>query len=192
MSSSTPSKRRRGPLKLLGSALLWLGLLAAVAIVASSVLGLQRYVITGQSMTGTIDRGSIVWDKVVPSASLQVGDIITYDPSDPRAPEGNITHRIVWKGRDAKGRIGYQTKGDFNPQRDPWRFTLGPKIPKVVFHVPYAGYALAYLSEPRYRFMVIGIPAILVALAVLAGLWKDAGEEAARDKLERQQRTETA
>jgi signal peptidase len=130
-------------------------------------------------MTGTIDKGSIVWDQVVPTSSLRVGDIITYDPSNPGAPPGNITHRIVWVGRDAKGRIGFQTKGDHNPHRDPWRFRLGPKAAREAFHVPYAGYVLAFLSEPGHRFIVIGIPALLIALSVLTGLWKEAGEEAA-------------
>jgi signal peptidase len=31
-------------------------------------------------MTGTIDRGSLIFDKVVPAESLKVGDIITYTP----------------------------------------------------------------------------------------------------------------
>ena len=44
------------------------------------LLGYQRYVITSGSMTGTYDRGSVVFDKVVPVADLQVGDAITYTP----------------------------------------------------------------------------------------------------------------
>jgi signal peptidase len=171
---------------------MWLGLAAAVAMVASSLLGLQRYVITGRSMTGTIDRGSIVWDKVVPTSQLKVGDIITYDPASPKAPEGNITHRIVWTGKDAKGKPGFQTKGDFNDYVDPWRFGLGPKAAKEVFHVPYLGYVLAYASEPRFRMLIIGVPALLVALAVLVGLWKDAGDEAAQEKERQQQQAGTA
>jgi signal peptidase len=186
-SATTPrAKTHRSPtrtlVKLCGSLLLWLGMAAAVLMVGSSLLGYQRYIITGQSMTGTIDRGSIVWDRVVPTSSLKVGDIITYDPASPMAPAGDITHRIVWKGRDAEGRLGFRTKGDYNGYEDPWRFTLGPRQAKEVFHLPYAGYALAYLSEPRFRMIVIGVPALLVALAVLAGLWKEAGEEAAREK----------
>jgi signal peptidase I len=185
--ATTPSVHaRRGPASILvkwgGTLLLSLGMAAAVLMVGSSLLGYQRYVITGQSMTGTIDRGSIVWDRVVPTSSLKVGDIITYDPASPMAPAGNITHRIIWEGRDAKGRLGFRTKGDYNGYEDPWRFTLGPRQAKEVFHIPYAGYVLAYLSEPRFRMIIIGVPALLVAFAVLAGLWKEAGEEAAREK----------
>jgi signal peptidase len=169
---------------------LWLGLAAAVAMVAASLLGLQRYVITGQSMTGSIDRGSLVWDRVVPTTSLKVGDVITYDPSSPLAPEGNVTHRIVWTGPDATGQLGFRTKGDFNDHVDPWRFTLGPTSAKTVFHVPYAGYVLAYASQPRFRMLVIGLPALLVALAVLAGLWKEAGAEV--EAIARQNRAQAA
>jgi signal peptidase I len=193
--TSAPRSRRRPARTLLrfaGSALMWLGLAAAVAMVASSLLGLQRYVITGQSMTGTIDKGSIVWDKVVPTTSLRVGDIITYDPASPKAPEGNITHRIIWTGTDAKGKPGFQTKGDYNDYKDPWRFGLGDKAAKEVFHVPYLGYVLAYASQPKFRMIIIGVPALLVALAVLVGLWKDAGDELAAEKERQQQETSAA
>ena len=165
--------------RLVVNGLLLVAGVVAVLVAAAPLLGLQRYVITGQSMTGTIDKGSIVWDKVVPTSSLKVGDVITYDPASPLAPQGNITHRIVWTGRDANGRLGFRTKGDFNPQVDPWQFTLGPTQAKVAFHVPYAGYALAKLSEPPFRMLVIGLPALLVALSVLMGMWKEAGDEAA-------------
>jgi signal peptidase len=172
----------RRAVRLVVNGLLLVGGVVAVLVAVAPLLGYQRYVITGRSMTGTIDRGSIVWDEVVPTSTLKVGDVITYDPASPLAPEGNITHRIVWVGRDAQGKLGFRTKGDYNDHVDPWRFGLGPKAARVKAHVPYAGYALAYLSEPRYRFIVIGVPALLVALAVLAGLWKDAGEELAREQ----------
>ena len=64
------------------------------------LLGYQRYVITSGSMTGTYDRGSVVFDKVVPVSDLRVGDAITYMPPPGSGPSGRITHRIVWIGSD--------------------------------------------------------------------------------------------
>ena len=46
-------------------------LLLALTVLVPALLGYQRYVITSGSMTGTYDRGSLVFDKVVPTSSLR-------------------------------------------------------------------------------------------------------------------------
>ena len=38
--------------------------------------------------------------------------------------------------------------------------------------VPYAGFALAALSDRRLRMLVVGVPALMIALSSLAGLWR--------------------
>ena len=115
----------------------------------------------------------------MPVADLRVGDVITYTPPGHGA---RVTHRIVWTGRGADGGRAFRTRGDANASADPWRFELsGPTQARVVGHVPWAGYALSALSVRWVRMLVIGLPAALVALALLAGAWRDAraAEEAA-------------
>lgn len=156
-----------------------------------AVLGFQRYVIVSDSMTGTYDRGSLVYDKVVPTASLRVGDVITYEPPRGAGPEGRVTHRIFAITNDRQGRRIYRTKGDANPAPDPWQFTLArPRQARVVFHVPYVGYAFAALAIRQVRMLVIGFPAVLVAFSLLAGLWREAGEEVRRNKAQLADRAE--
>ena len=143
-----------------------------------AALGLHRYVILTGSMTGTYDPGSIVFDKQVPTSSLEVGDTITYAPPPGMSPNHElVTHRIV---RIVPGRGGqrvYQTKGDANKTADRWRFMLpAAEQDKVVFHVPYAGYIFAVLSVAQFRMALIGVPALLVALWIVIGMWRDAGE----------------
>ena len=69
----------------LGSALLVLtmvaGILFGLFLIVPSLMGWERYVIVSGSMTGTYDRGSIVFDEVVPVKSLKEGDVITYRPA---------------------------------------------------------------------------------------------------------------
>ena len=48
---------------------------------------------------------------------------------------------------------------------------------RVSFHLPYLGYGLAILSEKRVRMLVIGLPALLIAMSALAGLWRDSAPE---------------
>ncbi len=179
-----PSRARR--------ALRWGGALATVICIAlaailliPAALGYQRYVIVSGSMTGTYDRGSIVFDREVPVSDLTVGDVITYEPPSGASSEKLVTHRIFRISENGKGERVFRTKGDANESADPWTFTLDkPDQAEVAFSVPYVGFLLAALSIPTVRMLAIGVPAVLVALLILAGIWRDAGEEARRRQSE--------
>jgi signal peptidase I len=169
----------RSPLRRLGTALATALCAACLALAGlmllPGLLGYQRYVITSGSMTGTYDRGSVVFDEVVPVDDLKVGDAITYTPPPGSGPSGRITHRIVWIGSDTSGRRILHTKGDANEAVDPWTFTLdGATQARVAFHVPYVGYVLALLAMRLARMLLIGLPALLIAFAVLVGVRRDA------------------
>jgi signal peptidase len=149
------------------------------AILLPSVLGLQRYVITGGSMTGSIPKGAIIYSRVVPVEALQIGDVITFNPPGMSTA---VTHRIVGLEDGPDGRPGFRTKGDFNESEDPWNpITLNePQQARYVFHVPLLGYVLAALSMRAVRIALIGLPAVLIALSLLWSLWREAGHEVAR------------
>jgi signal peptidase len=167
----------------ISSALCALALAAGVVfgglLVLPALAGWQRYVIVTGSMTGTYDRGSLVLDDVVPVASLKRGDVITYRPPASSGVDHLVTHRIHAITTGPDGRRVFRTKGDANPVADPWTFTLGgPRQARVRIGVPYAGFAVAALSDRRARMLLVGLPAALIALASLAGLWREAGAEA--------------
>jgi signal peptidase len=169
-----------------GTALFVAALALGALMLLPPLFGYERYVITGGSMTGTIERGAIVYAKPVPVDELAVGDVITYTPPRGAGPGGKVTHRIVWAGFGESGARAFRTKGDANQTADPWKFELRrPTQARVVAHVPYVGYPLAVLGSRRVRVLVIGLPAALVAIAVVAGAWRQAGVdvEAARSDL---------
>jgi signal peptidase len=151
-------------------------LVLALAVLVPALLGFQRYVITSGSMTGTYDRGSLVFDRVVATSALRVGDVITFRPP---GHAGLVTHRIV-AVRAVRGRRAFTTKGDANRTSDVWgAITLrDAHQARVAFHVPYVGYGIAALSERAVRLVVIGLPALLIAFSTLAGLWRDTGADA--------------
>lgn len=108
-------------------------------------LGLQRYVMTGDSMQGGIGKGSIVFERVVPVSDLRVGDVITYRPPAAADEDGMVTHRIV-----ALGPEGITTRGDAMPADDPW--TLSPDsqtMPRVVLVLPWVGWAYLFLLHQQ-------------------------------------------
>ena len=87
------------------------------AILLPGLLGLQRYVITGGSMTGTIPKGAVIYSRVTPVGQLRTGDIITFNPP---GMSSAVTHRIIAVEQGPNGGPAFRTKGDFNETPDPW------------------------------------------------------------------------
>lgn len=138
----------------------------AVAFIVPAAFGLQRYVIAGSSMTGSIPLGSIAYEEVVPVEELAVGDVITYVPPAESGIRNLVTHRIV----SIDGRT-FRTKGDANADVDPWTFELTAATqPRVLLHVPLAGHPLLALQDRETRMLLIGGPAGLVFLLALGEL----------------------
>src|SRR2546421_9900673 len=143
-----------------GTAALAAGVALGALMLLPAAVGYGRYVVTGGSMSGAYPRGSLVFDEEVPTASLRVGDVITYRPPPGAGPRGLVTHRMVWAGRARDGARAFRTKGDANPTPDPWRFELrGRTQAKAVFSVPLLGWPFAALAERRIRMVLIGVPA---------------------------------
>jgi signal peptidase len=156
--------------------------IVAVAIVVPALLGMQRYVITGGSMTGTFSKGSVIYSRLTPTDQLKVGDIITFVPP---GYSSSITHRIIGIDQGQTGERVYHTKGDFNAAADPWAVNLvQPEQARYVLHIPYVGYFLAALAIRQVRIVLIGLPALLIAVSLLWSLWGQAGEELARQETE--------
>jgi signal peptidase len=177
-----PSRSRAASaLRRAASAALLLACLAPAALMlVPALLGYERYVITGDSMSGAYDRGSILYSREVPVEQLAVGDVITYEPPPKAGTDGLVTHRIVSIQR-AHGERVFRTGGDANAEPDPWRFSLEePTQARASFAVPLAGYAFAALGIREVRMLVIGLPALGIAVLLLVRLWREAGEEVRR------------
>lgn len=170
---------KRALYRLAGVASVALLLVVVLALLVPALLGFQRYVITGGSMTGAIAKGSVIYSKLAPVEELKAGDIITFEPPGHAAL---VTHRIVAVEAGPDGTPVFRTKGDFNDVADPWGpITLNePEQARYVFDVPLLGYLLAALAIRTVRVALIGVPAVIIALSLLWGLWRQAGEEVAR------------
>lgn len=144
--------------------------LVSLAMLLPGLIGMQRYVITTGSMTGTYDVGTLVFDRAVPARDLRVGDVITYLPPASSGVDHLVTHRLV-SVRTHAGHTTYRTRGDANPASDPWTFELSTdRQPRVAFAAPYVGRIFIALSDAATRRLVIGGPALLVGLLALREL----------------------
>jgi signal peptidase len=165
----------RGPM----SVLLLLTLVAIAVTFVPGLLGYQRYVLVGSSMEPTIHRGSLVFDEVVPVAQLRKGDVITYVPPGRTQP---VTHRVISVKHPQKlhGRPLFRTQGDNVADPDMRAFTLDqPTQARYSFAVPYLGWVFVALGTPQLRLILLVVPALLIALAMVARLWREGGRLAA-------------
>jgi signal peptidase I len=162
-------------------AVLLLSALAAVAVTfLPGLMGYQRYVLVGSSMEPTIHRGSLVFDEVVPVAQLRKGDVITYVPPGRTQP---VTHRLISVAHPKKlhGRALFRTQGDNVAAPDMRAFTLDrPTQARYSFAVPYLGWVFVALGTPQMRLFLLVVPALLIALAMVARLWREGGRLAAQ------------
>ena len=172
--SNDPRHRTSAPRRVAGWALTTAILLVTVAClawIAPSLFGLERYVITGGSMTGSIDKGSVVFEEPVSVDELEVGDVITYLPPADSGTSSLVTHRIIKEEPAEGGGTLFTTQGDANPQPDPWHFKLvDQQQPVVRYSVPHVGWVFIALADRRTRILAIGIPAGLIALHALGQL----------------------
>ena len=159
----------------------------AALMFVPGLLGFDRYVITGGSMSGTFERGSLVFETRVPVDELHVGDIITYLPPEGSGVAELVTHRIIsiTEPEQAGGHRVLRTQGDANDSPDPWTFTLSDAVqPRVQGWIPQVGWVFIALTNPVARTLAIGVPAAFIALLFLRDLMREFRRPRAADTTE--------
>ena len=123
--------------------------------------------VSGTSMLPTLEDGDLVVIQHVPFSSLQVGDIIVYNPPC-SATGSSVIHRII----EPSGG-GFITKGDNNLGTDPSEgisrgaITADCYVGKVAFVVPYI---------ERIASLPYGTNYIIAALILIAIIYLWLGE----------------
>ncbi len=111
------------------------------------------------SMEKAIHVGSVV--VVKPFDEYRVGEVINFISHDAEKESDTTTHRI-FEIKVADGVTSYITKGDANDSPD-MRIVDRPMIKgRVIFTVPYIGYALGYIKTLPGLILVIVIPAVII------------------------------
>ena len=145
--------------------------LVAAGFIIPGLMGYERYVIVGGSMSGTFERGSVAFERLVPVEELEVGDVITYQPPRDSGLTTLVTHRIVSVKEKRDGARLFRTKGDANAAVDSWTFRLPQgEQPRVAFTIPYVGHFLMAIGDRDSLLRLSGIPAGLVCLFSLVEL----------------------
>ena len=164
----------------LTTAVLVLGVgLVALLVVLPRLTGTVPLTVYTGSMEPTIDTGAVVLIEKVDPATLQVGDVITFQV----APDVDeyITHRIV-EIQPGTTPPSFVTKGDNNSGEDADPVPVGAVRGKVWFDVPYLGTAQQFVTGPR-GIAAIAVVAGLVLLGSVVGriLRSDPGDAGSED-----------
>lgn len=146
---------------------------AAVALIIvllfSSALpipgGIKTFVVQSGSMEPTIKTGSVVIVK--PEANYAKGDVITFGPRSKTKPP--TTHRII----DIDDKGNFVTKGDANEDQDFRATNRYEVIGKVLFSIPFIGYAVATAQKPWGFMIIVGIPALLIIWEEGQKVWRE-------------------
>jgi len=109
------------------------------------------------SMEPAIKMGSIV--VVKPAKEYKIGEIITFGPYTKKKPP--ITHRI-YDIEVIEGKTFYITKGDANNAPDPRKVAKNEVLGKVLFSIPYLGYAVETAKKPWGFMAIVIIPAVII------------------------------
>lgn len=91
------------------------------------------HIVTG-SMEPTLEIGGNVIIKSVDPATLEVGDIITFQSRDAQIYGQANTHRIIEIHQGEDGNLSFVTKGDANPREDILQVAASDVYGKVVFY----------------------------------------------------------
>jgi signal peptidase I len=88
-----------------------------------------------------------------------------------RKPIGAVgidTHRIIAIQR-SNGHVAYRTKGDSNPVPDPWAIVYEKHMEahRMVWHVPYLGYALLFAHSRLGAIVLISYICFSLAVTLL-------------------------
>ena len=131
-------------------------------------------VISG-SMAPAIKMGSVVVVKPPSAGSGQaadykIGDVITFGPySKTKAP---TTHRI-YEIKVVDGQPVYITKGDANNAPDAREIKKTDIVGKVLFSVPYVGYAVEFAKQPLGFGLIIIVPAAVIIIDEIKNIIKE-------------------
>jgi len=120
------------------------------------------------SMEPAIKTGAIVVAK--PANGYKIGDIITFGPNTKTQPP--VTHRI----NDIKvvgGVPVYITKGDANESPDMREIQKSDILGKVLFSIPFVGYAVDFAKKPVGFILIIAVPALVIIFDEIRKIWRE-------------------
>lgn len=156
-------------------------ILAAVAVYGLSVTNTARLVpVMSNSMAPGMAVGSLALTLPVSRDDIRVGDVIVF--TDPDHPTIRVIHRVIHiYGADeaasftdwVPNQLIASTKGDNNPQADPWTLTVSDAtIWRLDRSLPYLGEPAMWFGNPSIRLWGFGAGGAALIGWILVIIWR--------------------
>lgn len=158
--------------------------LLALLLVGARLFGFQLYAVLSGSMEPAYRTGSVIYVRETDAAELEVGDVITFRLTG----DAVATHRVV-EIVGGEENPKFRTKGDANDVADGSLVSAEDIVGKVIFSVPYLGYAVEFIQTPKGRYTAIAVGALVLLLLILPDVLfsSNQGEEQAEKQTEKQE-----
>jgi len=157
-------------------------LLGTVFSLVEAPGGVRLFIVQSGSMEPFIKTGSMAVTK--PQSAYQEGDVVSFivKSNSNFADYGQtVMHRIVSATGENED-ISFTTKGDANQGNDP-----DPVLPsrikgKVIFSLPYAGYAISYARTKIGFALLIVLPAVMIVISEMMNIKREISKMVADKK----------
>lgn len=117
-------------------------------------------VLTG-SMRPYLQPGDMIVDKTIRTEEVKAGDVVTY-----KVGGSIVTHRVM-EVIEEGGKLLFRTRGDANNTDDGNPISEEHLIGKVIFRIPYGGYAARFVRSPIGLLFIIVIPVSIMLVVEL-------------------------
>ncbi len=155
--------------------------LGANGLIVAQATSSPIHVVMGNSMAPAIKSNDGVFIKPINAGEVELGKVVVFP--DPFQENQHIVHRII-DIKTVNGETYVVTKGDNNPEADPFLIPVEDLEGEISFRLPDAGVYLDFIrSRYGYTTTVI-LPVAVLALYVFAK-WREAklAEESSRSTL---------
>jgi len=132
------------------------------ALLMPAVFSGRLAIVYSSSMEPAMPAGALAMMMPVDPEKVKVGDIIAFEP--PWDPDVTVSHRVIDIRGD--GQLLFDTKGDAMEESDPFYVPAEHVHGKVVFNVPYLGfatnYALNYVRTWPGLILLVVLPSLVI------------------------------
>ncbi len=130
-----------------------------------SIFGYKAFIVLSDSMSKTdFDAGDLILSKEVDPATLQAGDIISYQSTNPENYGEIVTHKIRELTKDAEGNPGFITYGTTTDTNDENIVTYSFVLGKYQTRLPGVGKFFQFLKTTPGYIICIFLPFLLLIL----------------------------
>ncbi len=145
-------------------------LIAVAAYLYTNHLIPRFYIIATKSMVPTLNPGDVVIIRKVSPSKIRVGDIIAYDAITYNPGTGPnirtpiiIVHRVI-RIINVDGMLYFKTKGDNNPEPDPWYVPAGAVLGIAEKVISLGKFGLLLISPIGKIIVMLLITFIILAI----------------------------